>query len=497
MILTEADKSILPLIPRNIGGFHQGTRWYLNNWEPMPWQWAWHQLEVLNTTIIAGIATGKTAIVTASNLMDCISQPWFRALNTSVTAKQAELPFNMAMGWIEDNNRIEKFVKNISLRPFPVITFKNGSEYHFRTAGVDGRFIRGFEYDRANFDEAGLDLVGYIIKILRGRLRGTRPDGITRMARLDVTSSPTASLWLRERFDRGNASNSRAELELYRSIRRATWENSHLTKEQVDAMIAEYPAEMIDVELGGAFPDFGGSMFPLGHLEWSTDQSLYDAAYIALHPEADFKTEVLPGYVLEEDMRHGVIHFELPNEPGHIYVEGGDPGTGGYPARNAPVVMVADITKKPYKLVYVDWGSGHGSYNPFLTSYKYAINKYSPIFKGIDATGTQAGIDEIAFTNMGIQTERINFTRDKTPALNQLVVDVTNHFWKWAPIKGLLNQMSTYTLENDKAGLPQDLVMTMAELSFLAAFAPQESIQNIHATHATFRKRNRRSSRRR
>ena len=496
MILTEADQKILPYIPRSAGGFHLGTKWYLNGWQPMGWQWAWHQLQVMNTTVVAGIATGKTAIVTASNLMDCISTPWFRALNTSVTAKQAELPFNMAMSWIEENNKIEKFVKNVSLRPFPVIEFVNGAEYHFRTAGTDGRFIRGFEYDRANFDEAGLDLVGYVIKVLRGRLRGTRPDGTTRMARLDVTTSPTAALWLKERYERGDPESSRRELNLYRSLRKATWDNEHLTKEQVDAMIAEYPADMIDVELGGMFPDFGGSMFPLGHIEWSTDQSLYDAAYLALHPETgEGGKDVLPGYRLEEDVRHGVIHFELPNEPGRIYVLGGDPGTGSYPARNAPVVMVADVTEKPYKLVYCYWGSGKGSYNPFLTEYKYCINKYAPLFKGIDATATQAGIDEIAFRNNGIQTDRINFTRDKIPALNQLVVDVTNHRWKFPPIKGLLNQLASYTLENDKDGLPQDLVMTLAEISFLAAFTPDDAKSSGHQ-HAP-RNRNRRVARRR
>ena len=175
----------------------------------------------------------------------------------------------------------------------------------------------------------------------------------------------------------------------------------------------------------------------------------------------------------------------------------GDPGTGSYPSRNAPVVMVADITEKPYKLVYCYWGSGKGSYNPFLTAYKYCINKYSPLFKGIDATSTQAGIDEIAFKNLGIQTDRINFTRDKIPALNQLVVDVTNHFWKWPPIKGLNSQLSQYTLENDKDGIPQDLVMTLAELSFLAAFAPANSIGDVRAVHRDFHERNRRNLRRR
>jgi hypothetical protein len=89
---------------------------------------------VLNTCTVAGIASGKTTIVTASNLIDCLTTPYFRALNTSVTAKQAELAFDMAMSWIEGNGRIEHLIQGVSLRPYPAITFANFSEYEFRNA---------------------------------------------------------------------------------------------------------------------------------------------------------------------------------------------------------------------------------------------------------------------------------------------------------------------------------------------------------------------------
>jgi hypothetical protein len=38
-----------------------------------------------------------------------------------------------------------------------------------------------------------------------------------------------------------------------------------------------------------------------------------------------------------------------------------------------------------------------GSYNPFLRPYRYAQDKYTPLLKGIDATGTQKGVYELAF----------------------------------------------------------------------------------------------------
>lgn len=206
-VLTDGDKRFLPWALRENQGFHHATKWYFG-WTPLPYQWAWHYIDVMNTSFVAGIATDKTTIVAASNLIDCLSMPHFRALNTSVTAKQAELPFDMVMSWAEDNPKIEHLIEDVTLRPFPVITFKNYSEYEFRTAGTDARFIRGSEYDRINFDEGGLDFIGSIPKVLRGRLRGERPNGIKRMARLDVTTSPTAALWLIERFNKGSPATS-------------------------------------------------------------------------------------------------------------------------------------------------------------------------------------------------------------------------------------------------------------------------------------------------
>jgi hypothetical protein len=157
-ILTDADRQLLPLIKRENKGFNLGCQWYLEGWTPMPNQYGFHQLDNANVTFLAGIAAGKTTAVAASNLMDCISIPYFQALNTSVTSFQAELVFDMVMGWTEGNHKLEHLIEDITLRPFPTITFKNFSFWHFRTMGKDARFIRGSEYDRINIDEGGLSL---------------------------------------------------------------------------------------------------------------------------------------------------------------------------------------------------------------------------------------------------------------------------------------------------------------------------------------------------
>jgi hypothetical protein len=473
MQLTDADRALLIAGKRENGGFHLLTKWYFMGWEPLWYQYLWHQAPmpgglpgetIPNTTFLAGIASGKTTNVASSYFSDCLTIPYFRALNTSVTAKQSELPFETAQAWIEGNPRLEPLIEGIALRPYPTISFRNGSEWVFRTAGKDARFIRGMEFDRLNYDEAGLDFVGEAVKVLRGRLRGRRMDGAVRMARMDVTTSPTSAPWLEERFERGWKENEKFDPSQYLSLRISTFMNTRLTRQQIELMVAEYSDDMIDVELRALFPDYGMSLFPRAHVQACTDQSLNDAVEMALHPEDGSKPKA--GYRIEEHPRHGITKFEIPPEPGAVYVMAGDPGIEGPPKRNSPCVMVMEISRKPNRVVYFDWVDGKGSYNPFLLSYKYAMRKYRPILKGMDTTGTQKAIDELAFENMGLEVDGINFQRDKEAMLNSLNAAITNHAMSWPAIRGLIKQTSSYSRENEKK-LTQDIVMTMAQLAFL------------------------------
>lgn len=468
-MLTEADKQILPLALRANGGFHIATEWYLRGFKPLPYQYAYHQLVVPNVTFLAGIATGKTKIASASNLIDCLSIPYFKALNTSVTAKQSELAFDMVMAWIEGNDRVEHLIEDVRLRPWPMIKFFNFSEYEFRTSGTDARFIRGTEYDRVTLDEAGLDFNGDIVKILRGRLRGVRPDGNVRLARLDVITSPTDALWLRERYERGIKGDKKSKQ--YVSLKARTRDNYHLTEEQISAMEAEYTDEMIAVEMDAEWPDYGLSMFPKSHINACVSAALNDMMYLAMYPE---EGSVKSGWSVEEHPRHGITRWEMPRDPRGVYVMAGDPGQDDPPKRNAGCIGVIDISKTPWRLVYFDWTYGHGSYLPFLNSYHYALNKYWPVLKGLDTTGPQKAMQELAFEQVDIETDGINFSRDKDAALNALSLAISNHAFELPIIKGMIRQLSTFTRENDKKNdFPQDIVSMLAMLAFLARFAPE------------------------
>jgi hypothetical protein len=111
---------------------------------------------------------------------------------------------------------------------------------------------------------------------------------------------------------------------------------------------------------------------------------------------------------------------------------------------------------------------------PFLNSYKYAINKYRPSIKMLDTTSTQKGIQELAFEQAGIETDSMNFSRDKEAALNALSLAVTSHDLLWPNIKGIVKQMSSYTRDSDKkSDFPQDLTMTLAMAAFGIRFLPE------------------------
>ncbi|MGD0002875.1 MAG: terminase family protein [Anaerolineaceae bacterium] len=484
-VLTEADRTLLPMAIRSQGQFHTACKWYLMGWDPLWYQYMFHQFTQPNITFLAGIAAGKTSGVAASYMIDCLTIPYFRALNTSVTAKQSELPFEMVQPWIEDNPHLSHLIEDTSLRPYPTIKFVNGSEWIFRTAGKDARYLRGTEFDRINYDEAGLDFSGETIKVLRGRLRGTRPDGTHRMGRMDIITSPTDAPWLRERFDKGWNKNPACDLSNYISMRITTYMNERLSKQQVQLMEAEYSDDMILVELAAEFPDYGASMFPRSHVAACTDQSLIDAVEEAFRGEASKKR----GYNLEEHPRYGVTKFEMPYEPNGEYIMAGDPGTDSPPRRNAPCVAVLNIKKRPHKIAYFDWVDGRGSYMPFLNSYKYCIDKYHPFLKGVDVTGTQKAIDELAFENVGISVDGISFNRDKDAMLNSLSLAVSEHDMTWPNVKGIIRQFGSYSRENDKK-VPQDIVMTFAMLAWLARFVPaQVDERTAPAIHANYRNR--------
>jgi hypothetical protein len=80
--------------------------------------------------------------------------------------------------------------------------------------------------------------------------------------------------------------------------------------------------------------------------------------------------------------------------------------------------------------------------------------------------------------------------------LNELSNDITNHYWRMPPIKGVIAQLGTYNWETDKK-VPQDTVMTLAELSYLARFIPVDAVKSASQAKNNYRDRKQRTTVRR
>jgi intein/homing endonuclease len=447
-----------------------------------------------------GIVTHNTAGKGRSFLTKILTIPWYRGLNTSISSFQATLMFYDLLPIVESNPRVSRFIKDIRTKPYPKITTIWNSYLSFMTVGYQAQGIRGSEWDEINFDEGGYERAEETLIALRGRLRGKRENGVERLARLSVTTSPTDVPWLRRRWERG-VKGSRMEVydpQQYASLRSTLFDNHHIPAWQRDAIIRDLPEEMVQQEIMAEFPDWGDSEFPEKHINACETTALN--AYmehlinpIVVQENGEETTGTLCKEAVYIELPHvGCTLWELPPQPGHIYVLASDPGTSSPPKRNTAVVLVFDVTAKPYRLVYFHWVSGNGSYTPWLRSFRYALDKYQCVLRGLDATGPQKALDELVLERDGIHVDSVNFSRDKMGMLNALKMLLQNHDLEFPFIKGLRAQLRSY--KSDDKDLAQDIVAALMVFAYIHKHVPGAHPPTTVVTAATMSRRGQRGT---
>jgi len=501
MILSSDDKLMFSMALE--GGYSLFTRYFFD-WEPLKNQWVEHYAPQPNVVQLGGIGSGKTVGKALSFLTKALIWPWYTGLNTSISSFQSTLMFNFLLPHIEDNPKISRFIKDIRAKPYPKITTVFNSQLAFMTVGFQAQGIRGSEWDEINFDEGGYERAEETIVALRGRLRGTRPNGIERLARLTITTTPTDVPWLRVRFERGTEGSTMEEFDptSYCSLRSTLYDNHHIPEWQRNEIIKDLPQEMILQEIEAEFPDWGLSEFPESHITACEDLYLNARMEQLINPiivNADGTENMgtpAPGATYVEVPRVGVTYWEMPYDPSRVYVIASDPGTASPPRRNSPVVLAFDVTDKPYELVYFAWVSGNGSYIPWLKSFRYALDKYKPVLRGMDATGTQKAIDELVLEREGIEVDAVNFARDKLGMLNTLKMLLQNHELKFPFIKGIRTQLRSYQVKDDK--ISQDIVAALMVFAYVSRFIPNtvpSQVSNLQVRQASYDHRVARSNR--
>ena len=156
---------------------------------------------------------------------------------------------------------------------------------------------------------------------------------------------------------------------------------------------------------------------------------------------------------------------------GRRYLLVGDPGQGNPPERNAPCIIVWDITdfpQQPCTLRFFKWVYGQGNYEPFKLAYKYAWDTYRPVEALVDSTGAQSLWNEQIFLNMGLWVDGVDFSGNKDAMLVASLQQVQRGLFQWPYIQGLRSQLVRYNIAEDtrNSKLPQDIVAVIMMTSF-------------------------------
>ncbi len=463
--LTTGDKEIFHKACDPSDGI--GANWFTSYYfgrELREWQWNFHHASQRQCTVIGGTGSGKTVGAGLSYATWAATTPMFSFMALAPTSWQSRLMYDAILR--ESFNRpFERFIYKAIERPYPVIVLKSDyigeSTLSFMSAADSAERIQGWEGDAMNLDEAGVLLDGdWLMTMMVTRMRGSvpTPQGFyrPRVKRMSVITAnyDFAPPWLWLRMDR-----MLKDPENFLSMQVKSSDN--LSEEDIEDYKLIIPEDQWGQMLEGDKPEGAGDHFTteaVGACE--SREMLQHAQYHILEKEVP-----TPGWSVDERMGVGCVHFEMPSEAqnGRRYLLVGDPGQGNPPHRNAPCIMVWDISEfpqKPAMLRFFKWVYGQGSYDPFKIAYKYAWDTYRPVEALVDSTGTQSLWDEQIFLQMGIWADGLDFSGQKNGMLIAALQMVQRQLFQWPYIQGVRAQLVRYNIieDNRTSSLPQDIV---------------------------------------
>lgn len=452
-----------------------GANWFVSYYfgrELREWQWVFHHALQKQITVVGGTGSGKTVGAGLSYATWAAMTPMFSFMNLAPTGWQSKLMYEAVIR--ESFNRpFERFIQKAVERPYPVIVLQSDyigqSELHFMSAADSAERIQGWEGDAMNLDEAGVLLdAQWLMTMMVTRMRGNvpTPQGAyrERLKRMSVITAnyDFAPPWLWERMDR-----MLKDPDNFLSMQVPS--SANLSDDDIEDYKLIIPEHQWGQMLDGDKPEGAGEHFTVGAVgACESKDMLQTAQYHLLEKETP-----TPGWSVDERMGVGCVHFEMPSDAqnGRRYLLVGDPGQGNPPHRNAPCIIVWDITefpREPATLRFFKWIYGNGSYEPFKTAYKYAWDTYRPVEAVVDSTGTQSLWDEQIFLNMGIWADGLDFSGNKQGMLVAALQQVQRRLFCWPYIQGLRSQLVRYNIVEDtkSSNLPQDIVSVILMTSW-------------------------------
>lgn len=453
---------------REFTGFYmrepdQAVGWLFDDQMEPPWQLAAHHASQTTEVIIGGKGSGKTSGIGASGLTWSTTVPNFKFLCVAPSANQSYQMFS----WIRDNVRgtlwEERFLdpnRRMVEKPYPkiYIAYKlpNGkiikSIMEFMSAADDAERILNYEGDMLVLDQAeAVDDLEEALANLGTRVRG-KIKGRSRLGRVIMLANADDNTELWGQFDLAADYPDQ-----YLAIGASTYGNKNLTEQQIHDFELRLgnDAEKIRLHLGAQRPMGQGFEFKRELLEMAIEPALDDVMAVA---KAAGNTE----YEWARLRKADVVLWKRPPEEGHDYVLAGDPGTGAAPARNAPCVIVLDMTDYPQqraRLAAFWWGNGGGKYEAFLTRFTDWLLEYHVHLAAYDATGGQKVLSETSFARFSqVLPIDLSGIKKKMHMITLKLLMQKERLGLPREIKGLYTQFLHYKIPDEK--LAQDIVST-------------------------------------
>lgn len=448
-----------------------------------------------NIIVSGGVGSGKTVGVgIMASYFAGMVYPDFKFLNAA--------PFSYQAGQMHAeilkqaaNTPFEKLIWATRFKPYPNIVLKFAigktiitSTMEFMSVDKNAKNIFSYEGDWINIEEGGLlDNLEEVMISLGTRLRGSYR-GRARMGRLSIISNPWDNPHFWYIFDM-----AQADPENYLSMTVSTRGNKNVTDKQLELILKRIPPEEHERFINGARPEGSGNFF--NRLKVYECENPVSADWIQ-----EQVTNKKEGYGLQRDPHVGVAYFEVPRIPKHQYMIFGDLGTDKAPDRNAPALMVFDVSgfpEEPAEMVGFWWGNGNGSIMPFFKQLLRFSQKFQPLAVGVDSTGTQkysaemmntfiltgnlewtglfsANDDKVGSYGLpkDFKVSGMDFSGTKKVAyLRSGAFLIEAVLFRWPRfLTGLRSQLANYDPlrdKNNEKGIPQDLVATLC----MAAYA--------------------------
>lgn len=402
--------------------------------------------------------------------------PYFKFMNVANDAWQSQQMFEMLIEQSQDTI-FGKMIRAVQRPHYRIdIEYQMGkmiqrANLQFMSLGEksDASNIFTWRGDWINIDEAWLiNDLATVVTNLSTRLTGSAPGGRPFLGRMSMTSNPGDSPELWQYYDIARSDKDEG---LIFNIDTRT--NRNVTEKQVKNLIKMLTPDQQKRFLTGQRPEGRGTYFSPASIKASESETLASIAKTEIEKET-------PGWTMKSLPHLGVYEYVSPPKEGRVYMLAADPGIGAAPARNAPVVIVIDVTEAPSNSFIVGfwWGNGGNSISPFLQKLLEWIDFYKPMFAGVDNTGPQKSTAElinleyITGQNKSIDgITGLDFSGVKRYSyLTALRLTLTAAALKWPTfLSGVSTQLRIYDPiidRNPNSKLAQDIVATLAMVSF-------------------------------